>query len=63
MDTIKAAYLHGVVSYGIILIIFNESKSTIIVDFFLVVLGLSVIGLPIIVVATMLTNYITDRYL
>ena len=62
VQTTKAAYLHAVVSYSIILIIFNRGKF-IILDFFLAMLGISILGLPIIVVATMITDYITDRYM
>ena len=60
--TLKAAYLHLVISYVIISIIFKENKFSI-ADFLSIISIFSIIGLPIIIVATMCTNYITDRYL
>lgn len=61
VQTVKAAYLHVVVSYSIVLSIFNEGKF-VILNFFIAIVAFTIIGLPFIVVATMVVNFITDRY-
>ena len=62
MHTLKTAYLHAIIPYGIFSITLSKGIITLF-DIFLIIVSLTIIVLPIIVVATMLTNYITDRYM